>query len=106
MSGLDEILQNGRFLIAAMIDPRPRETVKDLVAALDQALIEMASAIDTGNKIAERLSAAERERDELRHAVTLALEYWISDHPNDTGDAIDAYNKIRAALKNAGGDQG
>ena len=42
---------------------------------------------------------------ELHEACRIALEYWISDHPNDTLDGIAAREKIVDALAKADGER-
>lgn len=43
--------------------------------------------------------------EDLVAACRIALEYWISDHPNDTVDGIAAREKIVAALAKVDGER-
>lgn len=62
---------------------------------------------DTFIELSDEFMAGVRAHytEDLVAACRIALEYWISDHPNDTVDGIDAREKIVAALAKAVGER-
>lgn len=66
--------------------------------------IEWADA-DTFIELSDGFMAGVRAHytDDLADACRLALEYWHSDHPNDTVEGMAARDKIVAALAKAEG---
>lgn len=47
----------------------------------------------------EGYAAASEENASLRRALKLALDFWHSDHPNDTVAAFEAKAQIEAVLR-------
>lgn len=43
----------------------------------------------------------DRIKERLLAACELALQFWFTDHPNDTGNAFDAHQEVMAAVTDA-----